>query len=136
MGDDELALHVAYQCFPSTALQEQRPADYPMVREVRPAATTKTLEVATQDGRTPEARTGRPRVISILGYDLRPRSVGTDGNYDRLADSLAERGVLEAALSSEDLQRYGAQVQYWTENGWSSKPTFASGNGNQLELAG
>ncbi len=126
VGDVGLASHVAYLRFPSTALQEQRPTDYPMVWQVRPVPTANTLEIVTQDGRTPEGRTDRPRVISTLGYDLRPRSVGTDGHYDRMADSLVKRGILEGVPGPEDLQRYGAQIQYWTENGWSAMPTFAS----------
>jgi len=124
VGDGESASHVAYLRFPSTTLQEQRPTDYPMVWQVRPARDAKTLEIVVQDGRGLEEQADRPRVITTLGYDLRPRSVGTDGTYDRLADSLAQRGVLEAVPGPEALRRYGEQVQYWTGSGWSAEPTF------------
>lgn len=122
----EPAPHVAYLRFPSTPLQKQWPTTYPMVWQIRPAPATKTLEVVTQDGRRPGENSWRPEVISTLGYDLRPRSVGTDGGYDRLADSLVQRGVLEAVPGPEDLRRYGEEIWYWTGSGWSSKPAFVS----------
>ncbi len=64
----------------------------------------------------------------MLGYDLRPRSVETDGGYDRVADSLAQRGVLEAVPGPEDLRRYGEKIQNWTVDGRSRGRTFTSGN--------
>lgn len=124
VGGADLAAHVAYLRFPSTALQEQRPTDYPMVWRVRPALAAKTLEVVAQDGRVPEGSADRPLVISTLGYDLRPRSIGTDGTYDRLADSLVQRGALGAVPGPEALRLYGEQIQYWTGSSWSREPTF------------
>lgn len=124
-GGAELAPHVAYLRFPSTALQKQWGTDYPMVWRVRPAKATQTVEVVTQDGRSSQGSPEWPRVISTLGYDLQPRSVGTDGTYDRLADSLAQRGVLDAVPGPDALRRYGEEIQYWTRDGWSQEPTFS-----------
>lgn len=123
-GSPEPAPHVAYLRFPSTALQKQCPTRYPMVFQIRPAPVIEAVEIVTQDGRSPDEGAGRPRVITTLGYDLRPRSVGTGGTYDRLADSLAQRGVLEAVPGPGDLREYGEEIQYWTGSGWSSGPTL------------
>ena len=126
----EPAPHVAYLRFPSTPLQKQWPTTYPMVWQIRPAPATRTLEVVTQDGRSPGKNAWRPKVISTLSYDLRPQSVGTDGGYDRLAESLARRGVLEAVPGPEDLRRYGEEIWYWTGSGWSQEPSFVIGSPN------
>jgi hypothetical protein len=126
VGGADLAAHVAYLRFPSTAVQERRPADYPMVWQIRPVPAAKTLEVVTQDGRVPDEGSGRPRVITTLSFGLEPRSVGTDGTYDQLADSLLQRGVLEAVPGPEALRRYGERVRYWTGSGWSAEPSFSS----------
>jgi hypothetical protein len=128
VGGADLAAHVGYLRFPSTTVQERRPADYPMVRGIRPARAAKTLEVVTQDGRVPDEGSGRPRVITTLSFGLEPRSVGTDGTYDQLADSLLQRGVLEAVPGPEDLRRYGERVRYWTGTEWSAEPTFSLGS--------
>ncbi len=126
VGGADLAAHVAYLRFPSTAVQERRPADYPMVWQIRPAPAAKTLEAVTQDGRVPDEYSGRPRVITTLSFGLETRSVGTDGTYDQLADSLLQRGVLEAVPGPEDLRRYGERVRYWTGSGWSVEPRMST----------
>ncbi len=131
MGGAGLAAHVAYLRFPSTAVQERRPTDYPMAWQIRPARAAKTLEVVTQDGRVPDEGSGRPRVITTLSFRLEPRSVGTDGTYDQLANSLLQRGVLEAVPGPEALRRYGERVRYWTGSGWSANPMFASSLGDR-----
>jgi hypothetical protein len=125
VGDTGQAAHVAYLRFPSTPLQKQWPKTYPMVWGIRSSPSTKTLEVLTQDGRSPGEKAWRPKVIATLGHDLRPRSIGTDGVYDQLADSLVQRGVLDAVPGPEALRRYGEEIWYWTGNGWSKEPTFA-----------
>lgn len=119
------ATHVAYLRFPSTALQKQRPVRYPMIWKIRPAPVAKMLEVIAHDGRRPDEGSDWPKVITTLDYDLQPQSVGTDGTYDRLADSLVQDGVLEAVPGPEDLRRYGEEIWYWTGRGWSSKPTLS-----------
>jgi hypothetical protein len=65
-------------------------------------------------------------VITTLGFGLEPRSVGTDGTYDQLADSLLQRGVLEAVPGPEALRRYGERVRYWTGSGWSVEPRMST----------
>jgi hypothetical protein len=119
------AANVAYLRFPSTPLQKQWPTTYPMVWKIRPSPATKTLEILTQDGRLVGEGRNRPKVVSTFDYDLRPRSIGTDGVYDQLADSLVQRGVLDAVPGPEALRRYGEEIWYWTGNGWSKEPTFA-----------
>jgi hypothetical protein len=124
------AAHVAYLRFPSTPLQKQWPTTYPMVWKIRPSPATKTLEILTQDGRLVGEGRNRPKVVSTFDYDLRPRSIGTDGVYDQLADSLVQRGVLEAVPGPEDLRRYGEEIWYWTGSGWSREPSFVVGSPN------
>ena len=65
-------------------------------------------------------------MITTLSFGLEPRSVGTDGTYDQLADSLLQRGVLEAVPGPEDLRRYGERVRYWTGSGWSVEPRMST----------
>lgn len=50
-------------------------------------------------------------MITTLSFGLEPRSVGTDGTYDQLADSLLQHGVLEAVPGPKDLRCYGEQVR-------------------------
>lgn len=131
VGNTERADHVAYLRFPSTPVQKRRPATYPMIWQIRAAPTAKTLEVVAQDGRMAQAGTSRPKVISTLDYNLAPRSVGTDGTYDRLADSLVQQGVLETAPNPEAFRRYGKNIRYWTGTGWSTEPTFTQASSSQ-----
>ena len=112
IGNAERADHVAYLRFPSTSVQKRHPATYPMIWQIRVAPLTKTMEIGVQDGRMAQAGASRPKVISTLDYNLAPRSVGTDGTYDQLADSLVRQGTLKVRPDAEALRRYGEQIQY------------------------
>jgi hypothetical protein len=124
VGGAGTAPHVAYLRFPGTAVQKQHPKIYPMIWQIRVASPTKTLEIVAQDGRTADKNSSHSKVISTLDYNLVPRSAGTDGNYDRLADSLVQHGVLQDVPGPEALRRYVENIQYWTGTGWTTEPTF------------
>jgi len=117
----------AYLRFPRTKVGRTQRVRQPRVRDIRHRSAGGRIWVELTDG-TDLTQVGKNMsyLLVHLDYDLRPRGVGTSNGYDRLADSLAREGAIDAAPGSEALNAYQKLIRYWSDRGWMTDPRSAS----------
>jgi len=117
----------AYLRFPRTKVGRTQRVRQPRVRDIRHRSASGRIWVEVSDG-VHKTQVGRniSFLLVHLDYDLRLQGVGTSSGYDRLADSLARQGAIDAVPGPEAFATYQERIQYWSDRGWMTEPTFAS----------
>ena len=113
----------AYVRFPRTKVGAAQGEGLSLVRGIK-VREDGQIEVQVREGRVGGAGQGDEAYILVyFDRSLRPQAVGTSSHYDRLADTLAQRGEIDAVPSPGYFERYRGRLQYWTGEGWQAEPT-------------
>jgi hypothetical protein len=115
----------AYLRFPRTKVGQAQRARLSRVRNIRHRAAGGRIWVEVSDGvRKTQVGKNASFLLVHLDYDLHPRSVGTSNGYDRLADSLAQEGDIDAVPDADDFNAYRERIRYWSGRRWVMTPTL------------
>jgi hypothetical protein len=82
------------------------------------------IEVQVEEGSLEKNQSRyKPDFRLYFESTLQPQAVGTSSRHDQLADSLAQRDLIESVPDAEYFQQFRTRLQYWTGSEWSSEPT-------------
>lgn len=124
VAETDRAAERAYLRFPRTKVGQTQRAHLSRVQDIRHRAAGGRIWVEVSDGvRRTQVGTNISFLLVHLDYDLRPQGVGTSNGYDRLADSLAREGDLDAVPDADDLNAYRDRIRYWSGGKWMTEPT-------------
>lgn len=111
----------AYIRFPQTKVGAVQGDGVSVVRRIRVREDGR-IEVQVRDGHAGSVERGDEAYILVyFDRSLRPQAVGTSSHYDRLADTLAQRGALDSEPDAEYFEQYRGRLLYWTGEEWQAK---------------
>lgn len=115
------ATQQAYVRLPRTKVGSAQGSGLPLVKGIEVLEDGR-VEVKVREGRVGGPERGNEAYILVyFDRSLRPQAVGTSSHYDRLADTLAQRGALDSVPDADYFEQYQGRLLYWTGEEWQAK---------------
>ncbi len=110
-----------YLRFPRTKVGAAQGNGISMVRRIRVREGGR-IEVQVREGYVGSSeQRGEAYILVCFDRSLRPESVGTSSQYDRLADTLAQRGTIGEVPDADYFESYQGHLRYWTGGKWQAE---------------